>query len=399
MKLIEHSHSNFFEGIYDGIRSGFRSLRTGIVPYLRRILRFAALPYCLFFEINWKTCEKPKLKVFLDLLHIFFIYKYYPDNYYLCRFWKIEKSEWKYYYGSIYDPYQRKALESCIYRKENIILFENKLVCYELCRSAGFPLPHQPGMIYPDDNYAGKLVEYLSSSVVGKLVLKPYDGMGGKGIAVAYKDNGIIYIKKKNSVCRLADFELNYPCVIQEYVQQHHLLNRFSDSVNTIRMATLLTKDKSDVLLLGAFIRFGVGNSDVDNLSSGGVAAGVNVDTGGIYDLAVDFNGDIHHHHPSSGIPFKGFTVPFWDEVTNLARKVQRHFEYHKLLGLDIAVTEKGPVIIEINAVQDLVAMEMTYGPILKRPEVLDEFGSYGILINGPTKVLYQPTVFPLTAS
>ena len=39
------------------------------VPYVRRFLRFLALPYC-FSKVNWKECTKTKTQVALT----FFIY-------------------------------------------------------------------------------------------------------------------------------------------------------------------------------------------------------------------------------------------------------------------------------------------------------------------------------------
>ena len=390
MKLVEQSFSNRFDKLYTLSGKTIRSIVQETVPYLRRLLRFIALPYYFFFEIRWEICKREKVHVLADLLYIFFRFKYYPDNYYLCRFWEKNKGEWKFYYGSLYDPYQRRIFQKKIYKKENLVLFDNKSVCYDLCNVAGFPLPKQYGMIHPDENYIQKIKNFVESSVTGKVIIKPFDGMGGRGITVSYLMDGEVVVKRKNSICKLSEFALNHPAVVQEYLKQHPLLSQFSSSTNTIRMATLLKEDRSDVVLIGAFIRFGVGSSDVDNLSSGGVAAGVNVESGKIHDHAIDFKGEVHFKHPTSGNPFKGFVVPNWNEVVTLSKSVQNYFHYHRLLGLDIAITDTGPVIIEINAVQDMVAMEMTYGPILKRREVWSQFHRYGLLVNNLSRRLYK---------
>lgn len=388
MKLIETQQENVYERIYSGLGTSIATLRRLATPFLRRGLRFMALPYLYIYGIDWSACDRSKLKVMYDLLYIFFRLKYYPDNYFLCRLWTRGKEEWPYYYGSIYDPYQRYKLEQHIYFRENIVLFENKLVCYELCKAAGFPLPEQFCILYPEDDYRGRLNEILNCEEVEKLIIKPFDGMGGKGIAVVTRRGDISYVRKGNRECALDGFILNHPVVVQKYVRQHQALAAFSSSTNTIRVATLLKKDDSGVIIMGAFVRFGVGNSNVDNLSSGGVAVGVDIETGVIHDNAFDFRGQSFSHHPSSGIEFKGFIIPRWHDVVELATRVQKHFSYHKIFGLDICVTDDGPIIIEINAVQDLVALEMTYGPILTRRDVLDEFKMYDILINDQSRSL-----------
>jgi len=390
MKLSEPSLGNVLERTFYGIKKSLTDAREALVPLLRRGIRFIALPYLLIYEIDWSLCTRPKLVVLYDLLWIFFRLKYYPDNYFLCRFWKLSREEWVYYYGSIYDPYQRKRFSRQIYQRENMVLFENKQVCYSLCESVGLPLPRQFGMLYPHEDYAAKIRGYLRESARGKIILKVFDGMGGKGIVVAQLSGNDVQVKRGDVVCALDQFELNRPCVVQDYVSQHHELNRYSTSSNTLRVATMLKHDFSDVLIVGAFIRFGVGSSDIDNLSSGGIAAGIDVSSGKTYDYALNFNGEEFLTHPNSGLGFKGLTVPCWDEVVSLSKKVQWHFCYHKVLGLDICITETGPVVIEINSEIDMVALEMTYGPILKRPEVYQEFKAYDLLINSPSRALFS---------
>ena len=83
------------------------------VPYVRRFLRFLALPYC-FSKVNWKECTKTKTQVAFDFLYIFFRLKYFPDNYSPCRLWEKNRAEWAYYYGSNYDPYQRRQLRKVV---------------------------------------------------------------------------------------------------------------------------------------------------------------------------------------------------------------------------------------------------------------------------------------------
>lgn len=82
-----------------------------------------------------------------------------------------------------------------------------------------------------------------------------------------------------------------------------------------------------------------------------------------------------------------------------LSKAVQFHFTYHRLLGPDICITDTGPVLIEINAETDMVVLEMTYGPILLREEVLEEFEKYDILKKtNPQKQLFNSVISILTS-
>jgi hypothetical protein len=383
MKLVEQpGRSRSADSFYNDMRGSVSLLAERGIPYVRRVIRFLALPL-LLRRIDWTICDKSKLCVLCDFLYIFFVLKYYPDNYFLCRLWTVNRKDWKYYYGSIYDPYQRRQFQRSIYRKENSVLFANKQVCYDLCKSAGIPLPRQFGVISPQDDYRSRIARCLDEvGTEGRIIIKPIDGMGGNGIVVCQRAGDTVVIKRRSSICNLADFELNRAAVVQEYLHQHPLLSRFSRSTNTIRLATLYKSDLSGVVLVGAFIRFGVGDSDIDNLSSGGLAVGIDIGTGRLYPDAIDFAGTRHCAHPDSLLPFKDFEIPYWRETTALGEMVQSHFGFHKFLGLDLCITEHGPVLVEINEEQDVVAMEMTYGPILKNKEVLKEFQSYGLCIN-----------------
>ena len=77
----------------------------------------------------------------------------------------------------------------------------------------------------------------------------------------------------------------------------------------------------------------------------------------------------------------------------NLAKKVQESFPYYKLLGMDIAVTKKDPVIIEINAFPDIIFQEQTSGPLLKEHRNFIEFKKHNLLINKFQKNLFKKTL------
>lgn len=357
-----------------------------MVPYFRRFLRFLALPYCYFKMVNWDECTASRYQVLKDFLYIFFTLKYFPDNYSLCRLWEKDRSQWCYYYGSIYDPYQRARLRKEVQKKEYEILFEDKYVCYQLCKAAGLPLPKQYGLITPKDDYKEIICKILNAEPSKKIIIKPLSGSGGKDIFVAAIVKNEIVLKQNIIEKSLGDFVLQELSVIQEFITQHEKLNNVAKSINTIRLVTMMTRD-NDIILIGGLMRFGIGDSLLDNTSLGGVAIGIDLSEGKLLKYGYDFNSKNHLYHPSSKVLFKGFQIPLWDDVVSLSKKVQRAFPYYRMLGHDIAVSPSDPVLIEINAAHDNVGLEQSYGPILADKKVRQEFDKYNLLINKVSRV------------
>ena len=179
----------------------------------------------------------------------------------------------------------------------------------------------------------------------------------------------------------------NTTYIVQEYISQHHLLNEFSNSVNTIRIVTLLRPDGT-VHIIGSYLRFGVGDSPIDNLSQGGIAVRIEAQSGTLASCALDRFGHQFSVHPTSGKAFENFTVPHWSGVVRLATEIQQKLNYQLLLGMDIAVTENGPILIEINSIYDNVDLEQVCGPILKNQETFELYKDYGLLINKKQKMI-----------
>ncbi|MBT8356520.1 MAG: hypothetical protein KJO61_02000 [Deltaproteobacteria bacterium] len=296
--------------------------------------------------------------------------------------WEKDRSEWKYYYGSIYEPYQRAKLRKEVQRKEYEIIFQNKYICYQLCKEANLPLPEQYACIDGHDDLKPAIKSIINKISSKKVIIKPIIGMGGHNVVVAWKDNDEIRIKKGKDAFSLDHIKLSIPSVVQEYFVQHSDVAKiYPNSVNTIRIVTLLTKEK-DVIILGAYMRFGMNGLWIDNVSQGGISVGIDLKTGGLKRFAIDGHGKTYLQHPDSGVNFLNHKIPHWNRVITLAKKTQKAFWYYKLLGQDIAIGLNGPVIIEINSSHDNVGLELAFGPILKNETVKNEFAKYHLLVN-----------------
>lgn len=182
-----------------------------------------------------------------------------------------------------------------------------------------------------------------------KIIYKPLRGVGGKGIEA--------FSLTEDTLEEIYDQIHQLPeGVVEEYFYQHPVISAINpDSVNTIRVATV-SSDREPVLKSGEFfdiafasIRIGGGGAIVDNIHSGGMVANIDLDDGTIKTDAVDLKGNIYVVHPKTKTTIKGTPIPFFEEIKRMVTEVVTKNHLYGYLGWDIAVGEKGPVIIEAN--------------------------------------------------
>jgi len=339
-----------------------------------RIARFFALPYAVIRMVNWTECRRHPVLVCFDHLYIFFVLKYFPDNYSSCRLYEKPHSEWKYYYGRGYDPLAIAKRNRHVRRPECAVLFEDKEICHAMCRSFLLPQPHQYGAIAPGGDLAGRLEALFARQEARRIFIKPHDGDGGRGACVAQREGGAIVIRQvtdPGAAIPAERFELTKRCVLEEGVVQHPELDElYPHSLNTLRIATLWTPE-DDILVVGAILRIGTGTNFVDNGGQGGLAVPVDLESGRLADAAIDHVGRPVENHPDTGVRFSARVVPRWAETVALAREVQRHFApFNRFIGMDLGVSEEGPVVVELNDIFGSGTFEAVVGPMLRDPEV-----------------------------
>jgi hypothetical protein len=358
-------------------------------PIFRQVLRFFMLPYCYYQALSRAKGKRSFIGIAFDLLELFFLYKTYPDHYYFCRLWEIEKKEWRYYFGSSYHPFQRMKLRKRVQRFEYQVLFNDKAVCEQLCRGTGVRMPHTYGMIGPELSSRDKITLWFKESLADSLIIKPILGHGGAGIVMARKQGNTIQIHHKNSTQPLSEFIMPTEAIVQEVLKQDERMAVFSSSsINTIRIVTFFSK-RGEIIIVSATMRCGVGISFVDNWSAGGVAVGIDCDTGKLRKYAYDKNSKRYEQHPSSKVVFENFQIPEWKKMCAVAEKIQAACPFYSLLGMDVSLLEGGePVLIEVNANPDLVFQEQTSTPLLKNKTALKAFSEDDLLVNKYQKSL-----------
>jgi len=167
---------------------------------------------------------------------------------------------------------------------------------------------------------------------------KPSRGAEGKGVTRLTVDDVGEVIK----YC--IENKLN---TLEEPITQHQGMNKlYPDAINTVRLITFIKNN--EVKILGASLRIGNGGY-VDNAGSGGIFASIDIDTGKLDSVAFDKTGKKIEKHPITNQVIKGFQIPTWSQVIDLCKKAALKVPDVRTVGWDVALTEKGPILIEGN--------------------------------------------------
>jgi len=170
------------------------------------------------------------------------------------------------------------------------------------------------------------------------------------------------------------------------YMFQHVLTTHLNiqnctgnDSISSLRMV-MLNFDEGPKLER-AIWKIVCGKNTVDNFrsgTSGNLVARVNLANGKV-DSPLDgcwpYANNVSHH-PDTGKELNGFQVPNWEEARQMSLSVAACFPLMKILHLDIALTDTGPVLLEINDLGAIMMLQL-HGQGLLSPLVREALLRY----------------------
>lgn len=173
------------------------------------------------------------------------------------------------------------------------------------------------------------------------IIVKTIDGSGGFGVEKIETNINT----NSNELYKELISKRQY--LVEECIIQHKDMAKLADkSVNTLRIVTVTKNGNTHVML--KVIRFGNGINAVDNFHSGGMYS-VFDDNGVITKPAVDREGNVYEEHPLNKTKIVGFKIPYFKEAIDLAIKASKVIPQLGYVGFDIAISEKGPVLVEGN--------------------------------------------------
>ena len=318
--------------------------------------------------------RKPLLQQVKELYLLARAIKYWPHNYFKYDGYKKGKSldEVKLYStGLLFGDFRQKYLNDCRYT----VFADDKFLFHKLMADSNIPtaklinvISHNMGKNESIGLNDANAKDVLDSIIARAIVIKPViDSSQGAGVNVInintdalkkFEISGITYTSAE--LLEKIFFESACSYLIEEKIQQHSFnQSLYPESVNTVRVDSLLSK-AGEAIINSAYLRIGRNGRKVDNWSgkSGGIGVNVNIETGELSSLGIDYCKNLYSEHPNTGVAFSGLTVPYWDEIINIVKKAALQFPNLKSLGWDIALTENGPLILEVNADYDILAQQ-----------------------------------------
>lgn len=172
------------------------------------------------------------------------------------------------------------------------------------------------------------------------VLAKPASGEQGHGIKVL-KESEIDYIIEETK--KGASF------VLEKIISNHLVLKAINPtSLNTYRLFTTVSKD-GQVHIIGALLRCGASGQVVDNWGSGGVCYPIDLSTGIVSKPGRDKKGNEFILHPVTNTQVVGLKMPFFFDACELAKRIIEKDRRVCYAGLDIAATQEGLELIEVN--------------------------------------------------
>jgi hypothetical protein len=301
-----------------------------------------------------------------------------PANYYRYALWRTHFSHGSVedYLGDFYSYNWQKRLSSQTYQ----VLMDDKLL-FSLCaEKANFPTPTvlcifsstvpdiHPVIFRAWDDFR----EWLISGQTD-LFIKPLHGLCGQGVLSLGErldaDTPTWRRLPSRDQITLPEIEHHFlhghyrHYIIQARLEPSTQLAVYSKNVlQTLRILTI--RDGKKVHVVAATLKIAGGKSPVDNLLIGrNLIAPIDLDTG-VLGRAVYLENDQPirvERHPVTNQRIEGVPLQHWQESLETVHRAASLFPCFKSIGWDVALTDRGPVIVEPNYHADMVLIQLAH--------------------------------------
>ena len=320
--------------------------------------------YWRFFQWaeNIGDSDEERKHILNDYISLYFTKGLKTEEYYDFEFEKRDEEFRKTFLGLNEQRYYLDYLNPVKYYS----LARNKYMAHKMLENTGVRKSdlycyYQPEARYiaSDENASnlGEVLRILMQKNVNACVIKTTESSHGDNVWVinniVYQDTDAILTRFDGKKLLLSSVLGQEALVFESVVKQTEQFASFNESsVNTVRFMTTLWPDTS-VRIIATWFKVGRKGKCVDNAGSGGnVDAAIDVETGRIYNV-VQFDGwrktkEIECH-PDSKSQLNGVVIENWQAIKEEVKQFQQVFPYCKAAGWDIAITDEGPVVIEVN--------------------------------------------------
>lgn len=312
--------------------------------------------------------RKSKLKIFFDQLKNILKYGDVNDFYYLYGFdIKGLRNEKEYVDYATF----RARREELMHKNTNpqVAILRDKFYFSIVSNALGFRSPRTIAIINKDEVYlfetrqTTSLLDFINSNNLDAYV-KLIDGECANGVFQVQIKEGVITMDGLQQSVDGFKEKLNAgKFLVQERIYQHEKMSGvFPKATNSVRITSLYDRKTDNVVFLPCFLKMGLGEMTVDNWAIGGLIVGLDVETGKLREWAYykPGYGKKTKEHPDTGVVFKDFEVPYFNEAKEMIRNFHMQLKEVHSIGWDITITPTGPCIIEGNDNWEISALQVT---------------------------------------
>jgi len=269
---------------------------------------------------------------------------------------------------------------------------EGKWLCSRILERSAVKVPKtlavidKGGRAYPGTrkiSNASQLSDFMTSQDVVPVFGKEIRGICSFGAFLALDADKNAVLLKGDGWIRYDTFMEKYvgetPYLLQGLERNHSFFDRYTDNLATVRVCILIAND--GIKIPFAVLKLPSRDNVADSFwRPGNLACNLDLKTGKILTVrSRDPYGTTDHNvHPESGEPLLGEIVPMWDRVLELAHTCAPIFHPVRYQSMDIAITQQGPVLIEINTGGGFDLPQYASGEGFLTDEVLDFFRNCG---------------------
>ena len=276
---------------------------------------------------------------------------------------------------------------------------EDKILAGTILKAGGVAVPETVAVIdtsariYPGINKVStpdELRDLILDIGTKKLFGKIIDGMVSFG-AFKVEDADQAHITcAGQSPMTYADFMSSYlgdnGYLLQKTLENHEDIAPYCSALATVRMVNLVQADRVDCPI--AVISMPQGDQIADTLwRSGNIACEIDTDSGEIKTVVTRDGPEIAFldDHPSIA-GWMGKKLPHWDALRETNERAARLYAPIRYQSTDIAITQNGPVIVEINYGGGFGLPQNAAGRGLLTPQVRSFFEDCGVEFGGKAK-------------
>jgi glutathione synthase/RimK-type ligase-like ATP-grasp enzyme len=243
----------------------------------------------------------------------------------------------------------------------------DKLVFYAILQGLGLPVPQTRALYHAVRRFGAvptlpdpeTLAAHLRRSMTYPFFAKPVTGIRSVGVAAAEAYDGardVIVFKGERAqgvdayVAELERYRKD-GYLFQEMLRPHpELEERCGRRLSTVRLIVLL--EAAGPSILHALWKIPVGDNPADNFwRAGNLLAGLDAGTGRVTRVLQGVGPEQRalERHPDTDRPLAGLELPDWPALIELGFEAARAFPGLRMQAWDIAPTDRGPVLVEVN--------------------------------------------------